>query len=524
MARRFFHQIGVQEMQRRQFLSLSAALAAMAVAGLPRRSDAAGTDVLKVATQTEYLPLNPESARSRFFTSAEISETLVWLDYDMVLQPCLATGWERVSPQTWRFALREGVTFHDGSALNAAAVKNSLEKITALMPYARSLLQIREIRTPDDHTIEIETLAPFASLPNQLTDAVTVIHAPSAFDGAGKFVQPVGTGPWKYVEYRPQDRTVLERFDGYRGAAPAFARIEYAVIPDDNARVIALETGEMDILMDFPRGDAGRLSGSKDISVVHAPISGINYGAFNCAEGRVLNDVRIRRAINLLVDRKLVVDGALDGFGRPAWQFFAPGYSWLPETPEPYSYDPVAAAALLEEAGYKKVDGKWQKDGKPLVLNVQAYHNGTGNGYIAEVMAALLNREGVGTEVNIGTYDGMVEFAKRGDYDVAVQYWTPELTADPDLHLTSQFKGDAGMNWQAWKNPRFDELVDRGRQLERGAEWNETYAEVLKILQEDAPIIPLVHAIYLNALRADLKGYRIHPTRFFFNLKEVSRA
>jgi len=511
-------------MKRRQFLSLSAALAAAAATGLPQRALAAGTDVLVVGGQTEYLPLNPESARSRFYTSAEVSETLLWLDYDMVLQPSLATAWERVSPGVWRFTLRQNVTFHDGTPFDAAAVKNSLEKITALMPYARDLLQIKEIRTPDANTVEIETLAPFASLPNQLTDAVTVIHGPSSFDEAGKFVQPVGTGPWKYVEYRPQDRTIVERFSGYRGTPPAFARIEYVMIPDDSARVLALETGEVDILMDLPRGDAGRLSTTDGISVVQAPISGINYGTFNCAEGRPLHDVRVRRAINLLVDRQLVVDGALDGYGRPAWQFFAPGYSWLPQTVTPYSYDPAAAASLLEEAGYQKVDGKWQKDGQPLLLNVQAYNNGTGNGFIAEAMAALLNREGVATEINVGTYDGMVEFAKRGDYDIAVQYWTPELTADPDLHLTSQFKSDAGMNWQSWKNERFDELVDLGRTLDRGPEWDKVYSEVQDILQDDAPIIPLVHAVYLNALRSDLKGYRIHPTRFFFNLKEVSRA
>src|SRR5690606_17476364 len=88
------------QMKRRQFLSLGTALVALAATGLPQRTLAAGSDVLAIGGQTEYLPLNPESARSRFYTSAEISETLVWLDYDMVLQPCLATAWERVSPLT----------------------------------------------------------------------------------------------------------------------------------------------------------------------------------------------------------------------------------------------------------------------------------------------------------------------------------------------------------------------------------------------------------------------------------------
>lgn len=509
-------------MHRRTFLSLGAALAAITAAGFPKEVLAKKDGTLVVGLQSEELPLKPESARSRFYTRADVCDTLVQLDRDMILQPGLATSWERVSKETWRFKLREGVTFHDGTAFDAASVKNALEKITALMPYAAGLLQLKDVRVIDPLIVEVETLTPFASLPNQLTDAVTVIHGAASFDANGKFVKPIGTAAWKFVEYSPQDRTILERFDGYWGETKAaFERVEFVFIPDDQTRVIALETGEIDILIDVPRGDIARIGTTEGLQVISAPISGVNYGAFNCAEGRPLSDRRLRLALNYLIDRELVVKAALDGFGRPAWQFFAPGYRWLPQNVTPYRHDLEEAARLLTEAGYTKVEGKWGKDGKPLVLNVQAYHNGTGNGFIAEAMVALFKREGIDATLNAGTYDGMVEFAKRGDYDIAVQYWTAEMTADPDLHLTSQFKSDAGMNWQSWKNERFDALVDKGRTLDRGAEWNAVYTEVQQILQDDAPIIPLSHAIFVNAFRSELKGLVIHPARLY-NLKAVT--
>ena len=509
-------------MQRRTFISLSAAVAALAAAGIPASALADESGTLIVGSQSENLPLKPESARSRFYTRGDICETLVFLDKDMVLQPGLATSWERVSKEVWRFNLRAGVLFHDGTTFDAASVKNALEKITALMPYAEQLLQLKEVRVIDPVTVEIETLAPFASLPNQLSDAVTVIHAPASYGADGKFIKPIGTGAWTFVDFIPGDRTILERFDGYWGAQkPAFRRVEYVTIPDDQTRVIALESGEIDILMDVPRGDARRLSETAGLQLLAEPISGISYGAYNCAEGRVLADVNLRLALNYLVDRELVVAAALDGYGRPAWQFFPPGYSWLPQDVTPYRFDVAEAEKYFAAAGYARVDGKWSKDGKPLVLNVQSYHSGTSNGYIAEAMVAILAREGVDCTLNMGTYDGMVEFVKRGDYDVAVQYWTPELTADPDLHLTSQFKSDASMNWQGWKNDRFDALVDEGRTLDRGAEWDGVYAEVQQILQDDAPILPLVHAVLVNAARADLRGLEIHPTRLY-NLKSVS--
>lgn len=508
-------------MQRRVFLSLGSALAALAAAGIPTLTLANGGGVLRVGAQSENLPLKPESARSRFYTRGDICDTLVILDREMQLQPGLATSWERVSPETWRFTLREAVTFHDGTKFDAACVKNALEKITALMPYAAGLLQLKEIRVIDALTVEIETLSPFASLPNQLSDAVTVIHAPASFDAAGKFVKPIGTGAWKFIEFIPGERTVVERFDGYWGPEKAsFERVEYVTIPDDQTRVIAFESGEIDILMDVPRGDTRRLSEAEGIEVLAEPISGITYGTYNCAEGRLLSDVNLRLALNYLVDRELVVAAALDGYGRPAWQFFAPGYSWLPQEVTPYRYDPAEAEKYFTAAGYAKVDGSWSKDGKPLVLNVQSYHNGNSNGYVAEAMVALLAREGVECLLNMATYDGMVEYLKRGDYDIAVQYWTPELTADPDLHLTSQFKSDAGMNWQGWNNPEFDALVDKGRTLDRGPEWDQVYREVQQILQQDAPIMPLNHAILVNAVRGGLQGLQIHPARLY-NLKSV---
>mgnify|MGYP002622314620 CR=1 FL=1 len=173
----------------------------------------------------------------------EILDTLIKLDYDMKMVPGLATSWERTSPNVWTFTLREGVTFHDGTPLDAEAVRNSLERVVALLPYAADLLGIARVEAKGPFEVEIETREPFAALPNQLTDAFTVIYAPSSFNEAGEFVKPVGTGPWRLVDYLKQDRTIVERFEDYWGETPALERIEYRYIPDHNARAIALEAG-----------------------------------------------------------------------------------------------------------------------------------------------------------------------------------------------------------------------------------------------------------------------------------------
>lgn len=480
-------------------------------------------DTLVVATMWEALPLAMAPRRSRFFNESEILDTLVKLDFDMNLVPGLATSWERVSPTLWRFTLREGVTFHDGSPFDAEAARFSLERVVDLLPYAADLLNIESMATPEPLVLEIETSEPFSALPNQLTDAITVIYGKASFDGDGKFVTPVGTGPWKLADYRKQDRTIVERFDGYWGEAPKLKTIEYRYIPDHNARAIALEAGEVDFIDNLLPSDVARLSADERFTVYSEESAGIYYGAINAGEKSVLSDVRLRRAVNLLVDREIVVTGALDGIGNPAWTFFPASFPWTSEEVTPYSFDPEAAAALLTDAGYDKSSGTWTKDGEPLTLRILSYSSRAEMATITEALAILLKQQGIETKVQMFTWEGMLELVRQGDYDISVVFWTPEMTGHPDLHLKSQFHSKAGMNHQFWVNEEFDALVDKGRTLDAGPEALATYVRAQQILQEDAPEIPLVHKVFVAASRANVEGYKVHPSGFFYDFKSVSK-
>lgn len=511
------------KLTRRFVLALAAATAATITAPSGAAFAAERADTLVVGTMWEALPLAMAPRRSRFFNESEILDTLIKLDYDMNMVPGLATEWERVSPKVWSFKLREDVTFHDGTPLDAEAVKNSLERVVALLPYASDLLGIARIEAKGPLELEIETEEPFAALPNQLTDAFTVIYAPASFDEDGKFVKPVGTGPWQFEEYLKQDRTIVERFDGYWGEAPALERIEYRYIPDHNARTLALETGEIDFADNLLPSDVERLKADDGFRVHAEPTSGLFYGAFNTAGETPLADARVRQALNLLVDRELIVEGALDGVGQPAWQFFGPQFTWAPEV-KPYTVDTEKAAALLQEAGYEKTDGKWMKDGEQLALRILSYNSRTEMASISEALAAVLANEGIASDVQLYTWEGMLDLVRPGQYDVSIVFWTPEMTGHPDLHLKSQFHSEAELNYQGWSNARFDALVDKGRGLDAGDEWNATYQEALTILQDDAPIIPLVHKVFTAASTEKLEGYQVHPSGFFYDFKSVSRA
>ena len=508
----------------RLLLILAATAAAATALSEGAAAQAERRDTLIVGAMWESLPLSMKPRRSRFFNESEILDTLVKLDYDMNLVPGLATAWERLSPTVWRFRLREGVVFHDGTRLDATVVKHSLERVTALLPYAADLVNIARIEAVGPLELEIETSEPFAALPNQLTDAITVVYAPSAFDEKGQFVKPIGTGPWRFVDYVKQDRTVVERFDGYWGALPALKQVVYRYIPDHNARSLALETGEIDFAANLPPADVARLSAEPDFKVSTAPTAGLYYGEFNTAGDSPLADPRVRLALNHLVDREVLVQGALDGVGQPAWQFFGPQFSWVPKGIEAYTVDEGKAAALLEAAGYSRQDGRWQRDGKPLTLRILSYTGRTEMAAITEALAALLAEAGIASEVQLFTWEGMLDLVRQGAYDVSVVFWTPEMTGHPDLHLKSQFHSKSELNYQGWANARFDALVDKGRTLDPGPERDSTYGEALQILQSDAPILPLVHKVFVVASSDDVQGYRIHPSGFFYDFKSVSKS
>ncbi len=499
------------------------AFAAGAFTSAPTDAKASDDKTLVVGTMWEALPLSMKPRRSRFFNESEILDTLVKLDYDLKPVPGLATAWNRISPTVWQFKLRENVVFHDGTKLDAEAVKFSLERVIDLLPYAADLLNIKSIKAVSPLTLEIENTEPFAALPNQLSDAITVIYAKSSFDDAGEFVKPVGTGPWKFEEYRKQDRTIVSRFDDYWGEKPALEKVVYRYIPDHNSRTLALEAGEIDFITNMLPSDVKRLSKDDDFIVYSEPTSGLYYGAFNAGDKSPLSDVRVRQAVNALVDRDLIVEGALDGIGKPAWEFFAPDFDWAPQGDTKYKLDPELAASLLTDAGYSQVDGKWVKDGEPLTLRILSYSSRTEMPLITEAMAALLNQHGIATDVQMYTWAGMLDLVKRGEYDISVVFWTPEMTGHPDLHLKSQFHSKAGLNYQFWENAEFDAAVDKGRTLDPGSEKDATYKKAMNILQEDAPIIPLVHKVFVVASTKDVKGYRIHPSGFFFDFKNVSK-
>jgi peptide/nickel transport system substrate-binding protein len=283
---------------------------------------------------------------------------LLWRDAEGEWQPALATGWAPEGETAWRFTLREGVLWHDGEPFIAADVKFTLERVArdeSLLEYG-NYRQIREVEVVNDHEILIHTEAPDPILLNRLSrlgSSILPKHHVEAVGWDGFAVDPIGTGPFRFVEWRRDDRVVMEAFDEHWRGRPAWDRLVHRTIPEASTRVSELLTGGVHIATNIPTQDAARVEAGDVARVAPWPTARVMLFVVNTDEGGVTGDARVREAIDYAIDNQLLIDALMGGLGTPVRGRVTPGISAVPmELYDSYLYDPEEAVRLLEEAGY----------------------------------------------------------------------------------------------------------------------------------------------------------------------------
>ena len=362
-------------------------------AGLSSQAQAQKTthkDSLVLAMTLEPPGLDPTAGAAAAIGEVvhyNVLETLTKIRADSTIAPLLASHWT-VTPdnKTWAFHLRPGVKFHNGEPCNAAAVKFSYERAAAEGTPNKDkavFANIVNLSTTDDLTVVITLKNTNPDFLFQVGQATAVIVEPKS--AAANATQPVGTGPFKLESWAKGSHLVLARWDGYRDvAAIALRRVTIRFISDAAAQVAALLAGDVDL---FPRVSAARslaqFRADKRFQVLVGGSRAKTIVAINHKK-KPLDDVRVRRAIAMAIDRKQVVDGVADGFGTPIGSFYVPGAPGYIDLTAVNAYDPDKARALLKEAGVST----------PLTLSLKLpptpYARQGG-----EVIAAMLAKVGI---------------------------------------------------------------------------------------------------------------------------------
>ncbi|AKL96326.1 ABC-type dipeptide transport system, periplasmic component [Clostridium aceticum] len=458
-----------------------------------------------------------------WFPGHHINETLVYPGHDMKPKALLAESWERIDEVAWRFKLRQGVSFHDGTAFNAEAVKFSLERQQEEGP-AWTTPPIKEIIVEDDYRIQIITEESFSPLLEWLMNPVASIVSPTAVQqqGDGYEMNPCGTGPFKVEAFVPEQEVVLVRNDEYWGEKPVLEKVIYKIITDSSARTMALRAGEVDIIRDLNAPEIEAFKNS-EYQILSVPGVRTHYFGFN-ANKDVFKDVRVRKAINHAIDRNAIVEKVLLGYGHNITGIVSPaipghlGQAWYP-------YEPEIAMALFEEAGYNlNSNNIMEHNGTPLEFDIIIQPWSSYWKPAAEVIQAQLQQIGIKVNVQVMERGAFNELRDAGKYDIFAST-TPGVHGGADYQLMSRFHSELfGASTHAspgYVNKEIETLLEEARKELKEEKREEMYRKVQEIIYEDAALIPYVHDEEVVIVNSRVKGFQPHSSVWAIDLKGV---
>jgi peptide/nickel transport system substrate-binding protein len=470
----------------RKLLALAAVL--LALAGCHSASRDPGTVVFLI----ESSPSNLDPRIGTDGQSEHIDELLfdglVARDASFHFTPALAESWEQPNPLTLVFHLRVGVRFHDGRPLTARDVLwtiNSMRSGVVISPKAAAYAAVDTVEARDERTVVFHLKQPDNFLLTNLsTGAMGIVPEGS---GADFWQHPVGTGPFRFVSQRTDLDVVVERNPQSWSVKPKIARVRFAVVPDAITESLELEKGSGDVVINsLPMDSLPVLASRPNLQMEATAGTQIQYLAFNLRDP-LLKDSRVRQAIACAIDRNLIIQTLMRGYGQPALSMLpASHWAWTGDVAR-FDYDPARAARLLDEAGYPR-----GKDGIRFHMAMK-----TSNVEEMRLLAAVLQQQlaKVGIALDLRSYEFATFYSDvtRGAFQMYSLRWIGG-NEQPDIFSyafsTARFS-PKGANRGHYSNPRLDALLDDASKSADMAHRRADYVEAQQILARDLPAINL---------------------------------
>jgi peptide/nickel transport system substrate-binding protein len=489
--------------------------------GTPALAQPAGTLIVGLVAE----PVNLDPAQVTDLNSnrvgRRVAETLVTFPEEKTeVVPGLAESWT-ISKDglQYTFKLRKGISFHDGTPFNAAAVKFSIERQInpdhpanklGKYPFANYFFgNVKAVEVLSDDRVAFLLKEPRASFLAILTAAAASIVSPAAVMKSGMDYpsQPVGTGPFKFASWERGQRVVLEKNPSYWKGPVKYDRVVFRPIVEDQARLTELLTGQLDLIVGVPADFVAQLESNAKVGLlkqtgVHVWYLGINN------QKKPFDDKRVRQALNCAVNKDAIVKDVLKGTGTVSRGPVMPNTWGAEPALKAYPYDPARAKKLLAEAGY------------PNGFSTTLWTPESGSGMQAPVAMSTViqsNLKAVGVNVNMQTMEWGAFLAKlrSKEQELFALSWMagmedPDMVMYPLLH-SSQWTPN-GPNRALYKNEQFDKLLTEARHTTDQAKRATLYRQAQKILIDDAPWIFIDHEVQIAAFSKRVQGFKLHPS------------
>ncbi len=477
----------------------------------------AAASTLDVAIDSSPAGLDPHlitAFNSVIIVQDTIYEGLTRIEQDLSVAPGLASSWT-VSDDglTYTFTLNENVTFHDGSAFDATDVAASIDRVqneATGSPLASRVSPITGVEVLDPQTLSVTLDAPFAAILSSLS-GIAIVPSELAADYESLQQTPVGTGPFQFNEWQPNSHISLVKFANYRNSGePALDEVRINFVPESATRQVGISSGEYDLLPGIDPATALQLQATPNVQVQQTRDMSYTLLGMNTTRAP-LDNPAVRQAINSLLDRQEIIDGALFGSGVPAGPLSPALATWALDTREYacYERDVTKAVKQLEEAGIDT----------PVKLSILVLPRQDARD-IAQVIQQQLSAGGIEVELLNKEIGEFVQDWKNSDFDMFVS--ANGGSPDPDEYFYRTFRSGGSTNVFKYSDTEIDQWLDEGRQLTDAADRKRVYDDVQKKLACEGPIAHLAYGNLSTAVHDSVSGFEILATGRLASLKNVS--
>jgi peptide/nickel transport system substrate-binding protein len=446
--------------------------------------------------------------------------------------PGLAEKWDVSSDgKVYTFYLRKGVKFHDGTPWNADAAIAEIDRVmnknnpyyifnqAGIHSFAESTWGlVKTYEKVDDNTIKVTLSEPFSPFLTSLSMAWSGMVSPASVKQYGFKVSdhPVGTGPFKFVEWVRDDHITLEANKDYWGGKPKVDKLIFRVVPEASVRLLKLEQGEVHIVADVSPDDYPRIQNNKDLKLVTQPGLTVN-GFVLVVDAPPFNDVRVRQAFNYAVNKDEMNKFLYKDAAITAATLIPPILMGYPKDIQPYPYDPAKAKQLLADAGYPN----------GFTANALCYENPRGYNPVGIKMAVAIQEymAKVNVKLNLQTLEWGAFLDKRrskDNHDIGMAGWSGD-NGDSDnffYELLSTATIPVG-NTAHYSNPKLDDILKKARTTTDIEERRKLYEQASYIVHDDAPWLFVNHTIQVRATRANVDGFALNPLQMFWYMEDV---
>jgi peptide/nickel transport system substrate-binding protein len=480
----------------------------------PAASGATGT--LIIGKPEEAVGFDPAmvTATSSFQLIAAVYENLLIFDDNGEPMGILAESWEQPDDTTYVFTLREGVTFHNGQPLTAEDVKFSYERIMdpeSGSPWTSQFEPVESIEATDELTVTFTMKQSYGPFLATLSSNYAAILPNSPDTDFGQ--EMIGTGAFMLESYTQDTETVLTAFPDYwREGQPMVGTVQYKILPEESARVAAVRTGEIHLTLLADPISIETVRGDDNVVVIEHDTTDYYLLGLNCAEAP-FDDVRVRQALSMAIDRQAILDSVFFGAGQVSGPIVPTLGDWanpIEDLPN-YSVDREAAQALLEEAG-----------ASDLTFSITVGADRTEFVNIALVIQDQLAEIGVTVELDQVEWGTFVERWSARDFQSFVSF--NGSGNDPDRALYPALITDGSVNAFQFSDPQVDELLNEGRALADHEERKAVYQELEKIIAEQAPLIFIGTRVGYFATTTGVEGFAPTASQTWMTLPETTVA